>query len=75
MPEWKLIIHGGAKEIAPEEEADNRDGLGEAIEAGRAVLAGGGSALDAVEASVRVLETLPVFNAGRGSDPTVRGQI
>jgi len=75
MAEWRLIIHGGAKEIAPEEEADNRDGLTEAIEAGRLVLAEGGSALDAVEASVRVMERLPVFNAGRGSDPTVRGQI
>jgi len=75
MAEWKLIIHGGAKEIAPEEEADNRDGLMEAIEAGRAILAEGGSAIDAVEASVRVLERLPVFNAGRGSDPTVHGNI
>jgi L-asparaginase / beta-aspartyl-peptidase len=72
---WKLIIHGGAKEIAPEEEADNRDGLAEAITAGRDVLAGGGTALEAVEASVRVLERLPVFNAGRGSDPTVDGRI
>jgi beta-aspartyl-peptidase (threonine type) len=75
MREWKLIIHGGAKEIAPEEEADNRDGLAEAIEAGRTILADGGSAIDAVEASVRVLERLPVFNAGRGSDPTVDGKI
>ncbi|NNM76149.1 asparaginase [Sphingomonas sp. ID1715] len=75
MTEWKLIIHGGAKEIAPEEEADNRDGLAEAIEAGRAILADGGRAIDAVEASVRVLERLPVFNAGRGSDPTIYGNI
>jgi beta-aspartyl-peptidase (threonine type) len=75
MAEWKLIIHGGAKEIAPEEEADNRDGLAEAIEAGRTILADGGSALDAVEAAVRVMERLPVFNAGRGSDPTVDGRI
>ena len=75
MTAWKLIIHGGAKEIAPEEETDNRDGLAEAIEAGRKVLVDGGTAIDAVEASVRVLERLPVFNAGRGSDPTVRGEI
>lgn len=73
--DWKLIIHGGAKEIAPEEEADNREGLAEAIEAGRAVLAHSGTAIDAVEASVRVLERLPVFNAGRGSDPTIHGNI
>ena len=75
MAEWKIAIHGGAKEIAPEEEADNRDGLARAIDAGRAILAGGGNAVDAVEASVRVLERLPIFNAGRGSDPTRRGDI
>jgi L-asparaginase / beta-aspartyl-peptidase len=75
MSQWKLIIHGGAKEIPPGEERDNLDGLAEAIGAGRAVLDGGGSALDAVEASVRVLERLPVFNAGRGSDPNRYGGI
>jgi beta-aspartyl-peptidase (threonine type) len=75
MTEWKLIIHGGAKEISPEEEADNSLGLAHAIEAGRAILAGGGSALEAIEASVRVLEDRPAFNAGRGSDPTVHGNV
>ncbi len=72
---WALIIHGGAKEIAPEEEQSNRQGLAAAIEAGRRVLAGGGTALDACEASVRVLEERPVFNAGHGSDPTTEGAI
>ena len=75
MPGWKLIIHGGAKEIAPEQEADNSLGLAAAIAEGRAVLDAGGSAVRAVEASVRVLESLPVFNAGRGSEPTVHGNI
>jgi beta-aspartyl-peptidase (threonine type) len=72
---WALVIHGGAKEIAPGEEEANREGLIAAIEAGRAVLAGGGSAVAACEAAVRVLETRPVFNAGRGSDPTEDGEI
>jgi beta-aspartyl-peptidase (threonine type) len=72
---WALIIHGGAKEIAHEEEARNREGLAAAIEAGRRVLAAGGSALDGCEAAVRVLEERPVFNAGRGSDPTTEGTI
>jgi beta-aspartyl-peptidase (threonine type) len=75
MAEWRLIVHGGAKEIAPDEEADNLDGMAAAVEAGRVVLAGGGTALEAVEAAVRVMEERPVFNAGRGSDPTVRGDI
>lgn len=70
MARWSIAIHGGAKEIAPGEEAANREGLAAAIEAGRAVLAEGGSALDAVEAAVRELEARPVFNAGRGSDET-----
>lgn len=75
MARWSIAVHGGAKEIAPEEEAANREGLAAAIEAGRAVLAEGGSALDAVEAAVRELESRPVFNAGRGSDPTSEGGI
>lgn len=75
MARWSIAVHGGAKEIAPEEEAANRDGLAAAIEAGRAVLAEGGSALDAVEAAVRELESRPVFNAGRGSEPTSAGGI
>ena len=72
---WALMIHGGAKEIAPEEEADNRAGLRDALAAGQAVLAGGGTAVDAVEASVRILETLPVFNAGYGSTLNNIGEV
>jgi beta-aspartyl-peptidase (threonine type) len=72
---WALIVHGGAKEIEPGEEADNRAGLSEAIAAGQAVLQAGGTALDAVEASVRVLEALPVFNAGLGSALNHLGEV
>ena len=64
---WALIVHGGAKEMKPGEEEDNRRGIVEAAEAGAEVLRSGGSAVDAVEAAVRVLERLPVFNAGYGS--------
>ncbi|HEV2568749.1 isoaspartyl peptidase/L-asparaginase family protein [Sphingomonas sp.] len=70
MSEWKLVIHGGAKEIAPQDEAANRDGLATSIKAGAAVLRAGGSAVDAVEAAVRALEDCPAFNAGRGSVKT-----
>jgi beta-aspartyl-peptidase (threonine type) len=72
---WTLIVHGGAKEISPEEEADNRSGLREAIAAGQAVLAAGGTAVDAVETSIRVLEALPVFNAGYGSTLNNVGEV
>jgi L-asparaginase / beta-aspartyl-peptidase len=72
---WALIVHGGAKAIEPGEEDDNRSGILEAARAGSAVLDAGGSAVDAVEASIRVLEDLPVFNAGRGSALNEAGEI
>jgi beta-aspartyl-peptidase (threonine type) len=69
---WTLMIHGGAGRIlreatAPETDAAVRTALGRALDAGSAVLARGGAALDAVEAAVRVLEDDPHFNAGRGA--------
>ncbi|MFL6862029.1 MAG: isoaspartyl peptidase/L-asparaginase family protein [Allosphingosinicella sp.] len=72
---WALIVHGGAKPYHEEEDRENREGVAEALEAGRRILAGGGDALDAVEAAVRVLETLPIFNAGRGAALNERGEI
>ncbi|HEX8624224.1 MAG TPA: isoaspartyl peptidase/L-asparaginase family protein [Allosphingosinicella sp.] len=72
---WVLVVHGGAKEIEPGEEDDNRTGILEAARAGRQVLEQGGSAVDAVEAAIRVLEDLPVFNAGRGSALNEAGEI
>jgi beta-aspartyl-peptidase (threonine type) len=72
---WALIVHGGAKDMEPGEEADNRSGVIEAARAGASVLEGGGSAVDAVEAAIRVLEDLPVFNAGRGSALNEAGEI
>ena len=74
-PGWALIIHGGAKEIEPGDEQANRDGIREAAAAGGRVLADGRSALDAVECAIRVLETLPVFNAGTGSALNAAGGI
>jgi beta-aspartyl-peptidase (threonine type) len=72
---WALIVHGGAKPWDAAEEEANRRGVSEAAEAGAAVLARGGNALDAVETAIRRLEDLPVFNAGRGSVPNEAGQI
>lgn len=74
-PEWALIVHGGAKEIEPGDEQANRDGMRQAAEAGRRVLADGGTAVDAVECAIRVLESLPVFNAGTGSALNAAGEI
>ncbi len=69
---WRLVIHGGAGAMRPKHgDADHeeraREGLRGALDAGAVILDGGGSALDAVEAAVRVLEDDACFNAGRGS--------
>ena len=68
MPErWSLLVHGGAKAIAPERLSANRDGCLAAVAAGQAVLETGGAAVDAVVAAIKVLEDDPTFNAGRGA--------
>ena len=77
---WRLVIHGGAgvierSRITPQEDEAIRAALARALDAGSAILAGSGTALDAVEAAVRVLEDDPHFNAGRGSVFTYDGQI
>ena len=77
---WRLVIHGGAgamrpKQGDPDHEERAREGLRRALEAGVQILGRGGAALDAVEASVRVLEDDPCFNAGRGSALTDQGSV
>ncbi|MHA0319938.1 isoaspartyl peptidase/L-asparaginase family protein [Sphingomonas melonis] len=77
---WSLVLHGGAGSIerhrlTPEQDAGARAGLSRALDTGAAILSGGGSALDAVEAAVQVLEDDPHFNAGRGAAFTRDGGI
>jgi beta-aspartyl-peptidase (threonine type) len=77
---WKLLVHGGAGVIERDmlSQADDRsirESLRAALDAGAAILAGGGHALDAVEAAARLLEDDPHFNAGRGSVFTFQGTI
>ena len=73
-----LALHGGAggrvQELEIEGSAPYEQGLLAAYRAGWQVLAAGGSALDAVCASVSVLEDDPLFNAGRGAALTASGQ-
>ncbi len=69
---WAIVVHGGAgvierSQLGPEGDKAYREGLKNAVEAGTAVLDKGGSALDAVEAAIHVLEDDPHFNAGRGA--------
>ena len=70
--EWAIAIHGGAgvierARLSPAKDAEIRAALANALAAGQAVLARGGSALDAAEAAARLLEDDPNFNAGKGA--------
>lgn len=75
LPQWSLIIHGGAKSIRPHRETANRQGCLAAAQAGCRVLRDSGTSLEAVEAVVRVLEDDPVFNAGYGSVLNAEGAV
>jgi beta-aspartyl-peptidase (threonine type) len=74
-----LVIHGGAgtilkSQMSPEKEKAYMEALNQALEKGSAILSKGGSALDAVEASVRIMEDNPLFNAGKGAVFTNEGK-
>ena len=71
-PRWSLAIHGGAgvierTSLTPEQDAAYRAALQKALDAGSTVLEAGGSALDAVQAAIQLMEDDPLFNAGRGA--------
>lgn len=72
MGNYAIAIHGGAGtlmtgSVSPEKEKAYHEKISEALLAGYSLLSKGGSAIDAVEAAVRVLEDSPLFNAGKGS--------
>lgn len=62
-----LIAHGGAGNIRPGGELRAVEGMDAAVRVGREILLSGGSALDAVCATVVALEDNPAYNAGTGS--------
>jgi beta-aspartyl-peptidase (threonine type) len=70
-----LIVHGGAWDI-PDEAVDAcKTGCERALAAGWPILKNGGSALDAVQAAVIILEDDPIFDAGFGSHLTLDGYV
>ena len=76
---WAIVMHGGAGVIergsmTPEREKAYRAGLDEAIRAAAKVLDANGTAVDAVEAGLRLLEDNPLFNAGKGAVFTAAGR-
>jgi len=76
---YALALHGGAGPRpagwSGAREQRVRDALARALEVGRALLSDGGSALDAVTATVAALEDDPLFNAGRGAVRTRAGTV
>lgn len=73
-----IAIHGGAGAItraamSAEKEQLYLAELERIVSAGQAILAAGGSALDAVTEAVRLLEECPLFNAGKGAVFTHQG--
>ncbi len=67
-----IVIHGGAGTIVKENMTDSlekayRDKLEEAIRVGHEILANGGTAMEAVQRTINVMEDSPLFNAGKGA--------
>lgn len=67
-----IVIHGGAGTILRENMSDSleaayKEKLKEAIRTGHEILANGGTAIEAVQRSINVMENSPLFNAGKGA--------
>jgi len=76
---WTIAVHAGAGgqargSLTPGQEQAYQEALREALNTGSAILAKGGSSLDAVEAAVRFMEDHPLFNAGKGAVLNADGQ-
>lgn len=79
LPKFAIVIHGGAGTILKENMSDSLEAaykakLEEAIRIGYAILEKGGSSLDAVEQTIRVMEDSPLFNSARGAVFTAEGK-
>jgi beta-aspartyl-peptidase (threonine type) len=70
-----LIVHGGAWDIPDDAVEACNDGCRKALASGWSILASGGSAVQAVEAAVMVLEDDPIFDAGYGSHLNLDGKV
>jgi len=78
MNTFSIAIHGGAGtllegQMTTEKETAYKTALQVALDQGYLILQKGGTAIDAVTASVKVLEDSPLFNAGKGSVFTAEG--
>ena len=70
--DWAIVIHGGAgvikrENMSPEMDKEYRAALAFALSTGKKILSEGGTALEAVELTIRTMEDNPLFNAGKGA--------
>lgn len=78
MNKFSIAIHGGAGTLVkgmmtPKLETQYKSALKDALNAGYYLMEDGGTAIDAVEVAVKILEDSPLFNAGKGSVFTAEG--
>ncbi len=77
--DWAIVVHGGAGNMNPDQLSEEQRmqyklKLEEAIQKGAGILDSGGTSLQAVEATIHILEDSPLFNAGKGAVFNAKGQ-
>ncbi len=78
-PEYVIVIHGGAGVIKKENMTDEKElayinKLNETLETGNSILKNGGTAIETVIATIKLMEDSPLFNAGKGAVFTHSGK-
>ena len=79
LPNFGIVIHGGAGNILKENMSDSLEQaykikLEEAIKTGHEILANGGTAIEAVQRTINVMEDSPLFNSAKGAVFTNEGK-
>ena len=79
LPNFGIVIHGGAGTILKENMSDSleqayKTKLEEAIRTGHEILANGGTALEAVQRTINVMENSELFNSAKGAVFTNEGK-
>ena len=70
-----ILVHGGAGSVSPPNRERHEAGCRRAAELAGEVLRGGGSAMDAVQRAVEMLEDDPTYNAGTGGSLNELGDV
>ncbi|MFV8225427.1 isoaspartyl peptidase/L-asparaginase family protein [Christiangramia aquimixticola] len=79
IPNFGIVIHGGAGTILKENMSDSleqayKQKLEEAIRKGHEILANGGTAVEAVQRTINIMEDSPLFNSAKGAVFTNEGK-